>query len=629
MGLKLLVVCFALLLFSSTAFAAEWYVRPPIDTYGLNNGSSFENAWSGLENVVWGNSGINAGDTLFICGVQIRTVSQVRYEEGIIKIPFSGTSESSPITIRMDCPNGETGFLWGIYDDRVKNSNGPQWQGPDPNGVYSTKDFTTLGKGEYVEYNGTTAVKFKKMPGKTWVGNNAASFFESSTGTTFVKTINGGSPSGKIFAQHWALGYGINFAGKNYIKFYKCNFLGAAIQKYKPDDDEYLGPSTHIVFDNCVIKYYNEALNLYAGDNYWTIKNSEISNFGETHGAIYAHTPGMVYNLTVENNKIHDVCYDCDGSICPSNTFDCHAIGIQNGENHLIQGNEIWNTGEAISFWSDTFTMKNMTVRNNFIKNARVFGGENGTGGSGIVISGGSNATAGKRTGFKIYNNIIMNTGLGYESTWTGSGISSNNPDYTEIYNNVIYNPGGIGIRIIPALPFSGKIYNNIIVSPRLNYLKIIAQVNPNPGLIVSNNLYSPAVDYSNFAVSEGINFTVNSIFASPKFNISSPQNPADFVLEQSSPAIDKGVSFSGAFANDFSGTSRPQGTAWDIGAFESSNAPACLDLKKDGKIDILDLVFVISRFGNPRGDLADVVGNNGVDISDLQEVAAHFGQTC
>ncbi|MDO8647679.1 MAG: hypothetical protein Q7R70_04660 [Candidatus Diapherotrites archaeon] len=54
-----------------------------------------------------------------------------------------------------------------------------------------------------------------------------------------------------------------------------------------------------------------------------------------------------------------------------------------------------------------------------------------------------------------------------------------------------------------------------------------------------------------------------------------------------------------------------------------------CAEMTGDGKVDLFDLVFVALRVGNPAGDPADIFGNDGVNIQDLQEVAKQFGQEC
>ncbi|MFC2141347.1 hypothetical protein ACFLR7_00250, partial [Acidobacteriota bacterium] len=51
---------------SSPSFAADWYVRPSGGSYGAQNGTSYGNAWNGLENVIWGVGGVQAGDSLYV-----------------------------------------------------------------------------------------------------------------------------------------------------------------------------------------------------------------------------------------------------------------------------------------------------------------------------------------------------------------------------------------------------------------------------------------------------------------------------------------------------------------------------------------------------------------------------------
>ena len=52
---------------------------------------------------------------------------------------------------------------------------------------------------------------------------------------------------------------------------------------------------------------------------------------------------------------------------------------------------------------------------------------------------------------------------------------------------------------------------------------------------------------------------------------VANPSLDGSYGLNVGSPAIDKGVSLSSYFTTDKSGTSRPKGSAWDIGAYESN----------------------------------------------------------
>ncbi|MDO8647787.1 MAG: Ig-like domain-containing protein [Candidatus Diapherotrites archaeon] len=60
-----------------------------------------------------------------------------------------------------------------------------------------------------------------------------------------------------------------------------------------------------------------------------------------------------------------------------------------------------------------------------------------------------------------------------------------------------------------------------------------------------------------------------------------------------------------------------------------SSTPNECFDLTGDLKVDLFDLVFVALRIGQPAGNPADVIGNDGVNLQDLQEIAKKQFSTC
>lgn len=123
----------------------------------------------------------------------------------------------------------------------------------------------------------------------------------------------------------------------------------------------------------------------------------------------------------------------------------------------------------------------------------------------------------------------------------------------------------------------------------------------PNPGLVVTNNLtfnvtygiYDPqgwvtASDYNNWSVSSGsITFgypgNASASFAQwqgqgydAHSTTTQPALDANYVpLSSDTVAKDKGVSMSTYFTTDRIGTTRPQGSAWDIGAYEYTSGGA------------------------------------------------------
>lgn len=80
----------------------NWYVD--INASGANNGTNWANAWSATTNVVWGSSGVKAGDTLYISGSSTGKV----YPNGVT---FSASgAPSSNITLRVGQDAGHTGI---------------------------------------------------------------------------------------------------------------------------------------------------------------------------------------------------------------------------------------------------------------------------------------------------------------------------------------------------------------------------------------------------------------------------------------------------------------------------------------------------------------------------------------
>ena len=91
-----------------------WYARPAGTAYGRGDGKSYDDAWSGIQNIVWGESGVEAGDDLYICGVHVCQSSLTNEWRTIEYIQASGFSEEYPITIRMDYA-GDPGTCGGQF----------------------------------------------------------------------------------------------------------------------------------------------------------------------------------------------------------------------------------------------------------------------------------------------------------------------------------------------------------------------------------------------------------------------------------------------------------------------------------------------------------------------------------
>ena len=89
------------------AHAGDWYVDNAAS--GANNGTSWANAWRSPASVVWGSSGVKAGDTLYLSGGSTSKIYTETWSVGA-----SGTA-SNPIRIAIDAGNPSHNGL-AIFD---------------------------------------------------------------------------------------------------------------------------------------------------------------------------------------------------------------------------------------------------------------------------------------------------------------------------------------------------------------------------------------------------------------------------------------------------------------------------------------------------------------------------------
>lgn len=236
---------------------------------------------------------------------------------------------------------------------------------------------------------------------------------------------------------------------------------------------------------------------------------NEIKN--ATHNGFLVSDPGTNY-IEIVNNDIHDNSHSV-----PRNE---HGYGIYTGQaNVLIEGNDIHhNARYGIHLYSQEGTLRYATIRNNRIH-------DNGVdeAGAGIMIGGKEHS---------VYNNLIYNNiGHGIQVDYSG-------PNFIRIFNNTIYNNTGYGLTMgAGSTVYNTTVKNNIVYKNGSG-----AILDQAAGTEMSNNLTTD-----------------------PKFK----DAPHDFRLSAGSPAVDAGANLTGTVDTDSDGISRPQGGAYDIGAFE------------------------------------------------------------
>jgi parallel beta-helix repeat protein len=174
---------------------------------------------------------------------------------------------------------------------------------------------------------------------------------------------------------------------------------------------------------------------------------------------------------------------------------------------NIVRNNRFWNNNQNVSRYGD---------RN----------------GAGLLLGNGSGNVA--------YNNILWGNDTAIEVAYGGA----NN---TYVYNNTVYGNAGAAINISAA--------DNTVMTNNLLFgnLTAILDNDNNPTTTGSNNLCD----------SGGVGC---SLISDPLFaNVSM----SDFHLQAGSPAIDSGFNLAGIVPADFDGVPRPQGSAYDVGAYE------------------------------------------------------------
>ncbi len=485
----------------TTEGASAWFVRPrdKSQTYGRQDGTSYADAFNGLvawdddtgpiPGIVWGTGGVEAGDTLYVCGRhQLDAADYTFVDSSYLYVNACGYSDEFPVTLRGDCAQ-EPGTVVGYTDG------------------YSLK----IDRKKYVTFRNITFEGFQLL---------------TETLTT---------------------------AGDNEV--------ATDVPR-----------SSHVTFDGCVLTNAACLVTLQTGHDYWTFRRNTLldSGFGiKTIG----RGAGPRY-LTAEYNTIKHI------GAAPFEDPDAHALGLTAGEGYLIQGNYIEDTGTALEFWTATSAMRNMVIRDNFIRDVKI---KRITGGHGICISGENNDSFGLRTGFKVYGNIIVHT--------EGAGISSNNKDLVEIYNNVIYDCN-VGLRLaVKGAPLAVSVFNNIVAEPRTYFINVSADTSVSwPNVSWNNNLYWPVphatARFGTIVTGDTVladyrsrlGWDRSALLTDPRFVSGSPQEPSDFRLLGTSPAVDAGADV--GVTRDYLGNPVPWGQAPDIGAYEYAG-PAAQGLRR------------------------------------------------
>ncbi|MFA6383730.1 MAG: choice-of-anchor Q domain-containing protein, partial [Parcubacteria group bacterium] len=167
-----------------------------------------------------------------------------------------------------------------------------------------------------------------------------------------------------------------------------------------------------------------------------------------------------------------------------------------------------------------------------------------------------------------IKNNIFYNINNGWSlQIYSGEGRTAS---YLNFVNNTSengnpYSPGG---HVILWGNFSNSsIANNIFKDQSAAAVHIYQGSYSYSNVNINNNIISGGNGIINSGTATGITISNNLNNTNPLFVNESAH---DYSLQSNSPAIDMGLTFS-SVTNDYNNVSRPKGSAYDIGAYEST----------------------------------------------------------
>ena len=293
----------------------------------------------------------------------------------------------------------------------------------------------------------------------------------------------------------------------------------------------------YLVFEDSTINYADDISGWTASN--WLERTGNGISMGGTH-------------LTIHNNTITNVDHGIHGDATDS----------------LVSGNRIINfRGDGIRGLGDR-----MVYQYNTIKNAYSVDGNHDDGFQSWSVGGGGVGTG-------VVRDVVLrgNTIINYEnpdqplkSALQGIGLFDGMFENWVIENNIIITNHWHGITMAGAQ--DSRVVNNTVldtdtVSPGPPWVRISDHKDGthSSGVIVRNNLSTDFSLGAGVASDHNIEFGMEELsayFLSP--------SEGNYHLKSASPAIDAG-SADDAPSIDIEGTLRPQGAAWDVGAYEFS----------------------------------------------------------
>jgi parallel beta-helix repeat protein len=291
-----------------------------------------------------------------------------------------------------------------------------------------------------------------------------------------------------------------------------------------------------------------------AVSDFITIKNNYCHN--NYRWGIFT---GFTDDLTLENNTC-------------SYSEDEHGIYVSNSSDRpIIRNNHSFNNNGCGIHMNGDISMGGDGIISNAIVEGNIIHDNGYGGGSAINMDGVQNS--------EIFNNLIYNnhaTGIAMYQI-DGSDASKNN----KVYNNTIIQPSDGRWCIISVNGSTGNtLYNNILINHHSFRGSISVDAASMTGFVSDYNVLvnrlSDDDGNSNMTLSQwqGMGYDTHSMLADPENQIFIDYPNNDFHLLQNAQAVDAGTSLVlPTVFEDLDNISRPQGSGFDIGCYEFTNA--------------------------------------------------------
>jgi parallel beta-helix repeat protein len=243
-----------------------------------------------------------------------------------------------------------------------------------------------------------------------------------------------------------------------------------------------------------------------------------------------------------------------------------HGIYVQRGQRITLRNNTVigskgygihvydeHKSSDPADWAANPFLLRDIVLEGNVVSGSQIR--------SGIIVAKGRGSEYITLENITLRNNILFGNAL--------NGILIRNGDHVDIFNNTVYNNGAAAIVISGSSsspqhdPSDVQISNNIIHAPSgVNHVSVSSS---GSNITLDHNLYDPTPRVS--GIEESWAVIGNPSFVNPGGN--------DFHLQRGSLAIDNGLSLL-EVPTDKDGNSRPQGSGYDLGAYEFiSGGPA------------------------------------------------------